>query len=51
MLNGTFGTTSDRRLMHTLEGIAEMIDMTHTHTLMGRHHLSPFLRHFLQMLA
>jgi cytochrome bd-type quinol oxidase subunit 2 len=29
-----------------------MIDMTHTHTLIpGKHHLSPFWRHFLQMLA
>ena len=29
-----------------------MIDMTHTHTLFtGRHHLSPFWRHFLQMLG
>lgn len=29
-----------------------MIDMTHTHTLpAGRHHLSPFWRHFLQMMA
>jgi hypothetical protein len=39
-------------LVPTLEGIAEMVDMTHTHTLLsGKHHLSPFWRHFLQMLA
>jgi hypothetical protein len=35
-----------------LEGIREMIDMTHPHTLLAaKHHLSPFWRHFLQMLA
>jgi hypothetical protein len=29
-----------------------MVDMTHTHTLLaGKHHLSPFWRHFVQMLA
>jgi hypothetical protein len=52
MLRGTFGTTADRRLVYTLGGITEMIDMTHTHTLStGKHHLSPFWRHFLQMLG
>jgi hypothetical protein len=40
------------RSLRTLEGIAEMIDMTHTHTLLaGKHRVSPFWRHFLQMLA
>ena len=39
-------------MVRTLEGNAEMVDMTHTHTLLaGRHHFSPFWRHFLQMLA
>ena len=52
MLRGTFGTTADRRLVYTLGGITEMINMTHTHTLStGKHHLSPFWRHFLQMLG
>jgi hypothetical protein len=39
-------------LVLTLEGIAEMIEMAHTHTLpVGKRHLPPFWRHFLQMLA
>src|SRR4029078_7814086 len=30
----------------------EMIEMTHSHTLrVGKHHLSPFWRHVMQMLA
>jgi len=42
----------DCRWVRTLEEIAEMIDMTHTHTLTtGKHRPSPFWRHFLQMLA
>src|SRR4051794_32824715 len=33
-------------------GNAEMIQMAHTHDLVApNHHLSPFWRHFLQMLA
>lgn len=32
--------------------IVEMIEMTHSHTLrVGKHHLSPFWRHVMQMLA
>ena len=39
-------------MARTLERIVEMIEMTHSHTLrQGKHHLSPFWRHFLQMLS
>ena len=48
----TVGTAGELRLPRTLERIEELVDMTHSHTLRSeRHHLSPFWRHFLQMLA
>jgi hypothetical protein len=39
-------------VVRMLERTVEMIDMAHTHSLIaGRHSISPFWRHFLQMLA
>ena len=50
--SGTFRSTSIRRSVGMLAAIPEMVDMAHTHTLFtGKRHVSPFWRHFLQMLA
>jgi hypothetical protein len=48
----TFGTPSDHGRGHMLEQNAEMVDMADTRThIAGKPHLTPFWRHFLQMLA